>query len=210
MTRLLLLSLLVTLLSACSGGTELKQDTGAAADRGAPDAIHQPDTSPTTDTAPKTDATSTPDIAAKPDSVAKPDASKKPDAKVSPDGPAAACSGVKCVLQNDCCFCKARKSGTTMPVCPQTNCKQPTCGGIMLKKPALYCFKGHCLVTDEQTKCATDADCRRVNNCCDCLALPKGALDPPCAVKSCFVPDCTAKGMATAQARCVAGVCKLQ
>lgn len=115
----------------------------------------------------------------------------------------------KCALQNDCCHCKARKAGTTQPVCPTTTCKQPTCGGLLIKQPLLYCKGGHCLLTDGATKCSSDSDCRLVNNCCDCLALPLKALDPPCAITSCFVPTCQGMGMPTAKARCLGGLCKL-
>lgn len=208
--------ILLFVLARCAGESGVNPDTGSAADRSSADNTPGPDAKqPTPDVKkPNPDAKQpTPDVKQPtPDAKPKPDSKvPKPDSKApKPDGPSGACGGVKCVLQNDCCFCKGRKTGTTVPVCPSTTCKQPTCGGIMIKSPLTYCINGRCLVTDGPTTCTSDSDCRLVNNCCDCLALPTKALNPPCAVTSCFVPSCTAFGLNAYKPRCVSGVCKLQ
>lgn len=149
------------------------------------------------------------DLPAKPDVNPPKDTSPPADQAVV-DAWAGACVGVTCTIQDNCCDCKARKGGTTVPVCPITTCKQNTCGAVQIKKATPYCLKGRCLLYDAGTACTTDTDCQKVDNCCDCLALPKGSGPPPCALTNCFVNTCTGWGLTAAKALCDSGVCKLK
>ncbi len=209
--------LLAALATACSDDTTGKLDTGPGKDQ-APAADQSPavdrgpgwDSGVNPDKAPPADQAPAADKAPPADKGPKPDkAPPKPDSAPKPDAWAASCGGVKCTLLNDCCTCRAYNPGTTVPVCPVTNCKQPTCGALAIKNPGTYCLKGQCIVGDRGTACSADSDCKRVDNCCDCIAIPKGASAPNCPIKSCFVPTCTGKGLSTAKARCVSGYCRL-
>ncbi len=194
---------LLFLVISCSDD-ELKPDSAAAqdlsADQSAPDKGGQPDTA-------------TADKAGQPDKTKKPDQAKQPDLgqtdTTSHDVLKPACAGVKCVLKDDCCICRGFKSGSTVPVCPTTTCKQNTCGALLLKKPSTYCLKGRCLVADYGTPCTADSQCKRVDTCCDCISIPSKAISPSCPIKSCFVNTCTSYGLGTAKARCVNGFCVL-
>jgi len=56
-------------------------------------------------------------------------------------------------------------------------------------------------------ECTQDADCKVVNDCCNCLGIPANDPAPPCPIQNCFVPTCTAMGNSNAVAKCVAGQC---
>ena len=92
---------------------------------------------------------------------------------------------------------------------------QPGAGCPRGEQPALsfvpaLSVKGHCLVAATGTACVNDTDCQRVDNCCDFLALPKTAMPPACAIKSCFVNTCTGWGLSSAKAMCISGVCRMR
>ncbi len=118
-----------------------------------------------------------------------------------------ACSGVTCRLVNDCCTCHASRAITAPPPCPQT-CLQPTCQGWGLSNPSSYCVGGQCLVTGDH-QCTSDGDCRKVDECCFCLAWPRDRQPPSC-VGDCNQGRCTAAGLQSARPRCRAGRCVLQ
>lgn len=54
-----------------------------------------------------------------------------------------------------------------------------------------------------------DKDCQKIDNCCDCLALPTSVAAPTCNMGPCFVNTCVGQGLATAAVQCVGGTCKL-
>jgi hypothetical protein len=55
--------------------------------------------------------------------------------------------------------------------------------------------------------CHQDEDCRLVDDCCSCLAVPNGQVGPGCDPrKSCLMTACTQYG-GVERARCVAGRC---
>jgi len=195
-------------------------DKGSAGplDNGAPPDRAARDSKPAVDKKVKPDGKATQDLKAKPDTSPPKDKGTPPpkdkgtppDKAAKVDAWAASCPGVTCKIQDDCCVCKSRKGGITWPACPITTCKQNTCGSVYIKKPAPYCLKGHCLLTDTGTACKIDSDCKLVNNCCDCLALPKGSGPPPCKITTCLVPTCQGKGLTAAKPRCLGGVCYLR
>ena len=219
-------TLLIVLVVGCSddatsGDASVKADKAGLQDKSVKDGKVVPDSKPSLDSQPSLDSNTQADAKPKPDIQTSSDLKVIPDNKVAMDKTvpkdqsvvdawAGACVGVKCTIQDDCCVCKARKGGTTVPVCPITTCKQNTCGSVYIKKPTPYCLKGHCLLSEAGTACKTDADCTRVDNCCDCLALPKGAGPPPCAIKTCIVNTCSGYGLTAAQPRCISGVCVLR
>jgi hypothetical protein len=189
---------LVLLALSCSDEDVLKKDSGAAPDQSADLAA--------SDTGGQVDTTVA-DKAGQPDQLTKTDTGQ-PEAS-APDATTAACAGVKCTLQDDCCICRAFNAGTTVPVCPTTACKQNTCGALLIKKPVTYCLKGRCLVGDHGSACAIDSDCKRVDTCCDCMAISNNVTSPSCPIKSCLVGTCTSYGLGAAKARCISGFCAL-
>lgn len=205
------------LFGACSDDSNGTPDGATTADRGATDM--SPDRgsgldAKRADLAPADSANANPDQhAPTPDqSAPTPDQSAPtPDRRVpTPDGPGApGCSGVQCVLVNDCCDCTAYdQAGPAPPPC-NIKCKQSICSMIGLTQPQSYCESGRCLITGGPGTCKTDSDCAKINTCCDCLALPKGAAAPPCKITSCFVPHCTAIGLSKHTPRCVKGQCRM-
>ena len=56
--------------------------------------------------------------------------------------------------------------------------------------------------------CATDADCRVVDDCCTCAALAPGETTPTC-VNDCFASACVSRSIPASAALCVAGQCVL-
>lgn len=55
-------------------------------------------------------------------------------------------------------------------------------------------------------ECATDDDCRIVNDCCTCAALPKSVKVPECSAV-CVQSACPARGLGQAKTACVANRC---
>lgn len=55
-------------------------------------------------------------------------------------------------------------------------------------------------------ECATDDDCRVVNDCCTCAALPKSVKIPECSAL-CIQSACQARGLNSAKVSCVANRC---
>jgi hypothetical protein len=129
------------------------------------------------------------------------------DQKAGPDLAPDPCAGISCGLLNDCCDCYAT-NGPPPGQCKML-CKQNTCDALGIKPQVTYCVGGHCLVTAGATSCNADTDCQRVDNCCDCLALPKAASAPDCQ-KLCLINTCVSRGLATAKVRCILGECRLQ
>lgn len=136
----------------------------------------------------------------------------KPDAQPpKPDGgpPPGGCFDDKdCKVFNDCCDCEAIPVKVNKPNCKKL-CVISTCQSLGFKLPEAYCAGGRCLITDRGTSCKTDKDCKQVDNCCDCLALPVGVSAPVCNINSCFVSTCTALGLTKLQPRCANGTCRL-
>jgi len=120
-----------------------------------------------------------------------------------------ACVNVPCGAANDCCTCGAGRTDYDgfPPPCP-AKCKQPTCDAWKVLGPTAYCLKGRCLLMDNKRGCSGDADCELLNDCCSCMALPKGHAVPAC-LADCFAAHCTAIGLAGAKARCIGGLCRL-
>lgn len=56
------------------------------------------------------------------------------------------------------------------------------------------------------SECDTDQDCQIVNDCCTCAALPKSDAKPSCSAV-CVQSACQARGLAAANAQCVANRC---
>lgn len=132
---------------------------------------------------------------------------KQVDATVDP-----ACAGVSCGLVNDCCQCQAYDNSVPPPMPPCTAiCDAPMCEALGIAGPQPYCFRGRCFLTAQQGTCNSDADCQLVNDCCNCLALPRAAAQSVAAtcLADCFVGQCTGLGLAGVSARCVAGTCRL-
>ena len=57
--------------------------------------------------------------------------------------------------------------------------------------------------------CTTADDCKLVNNCCDCLAIPKSQKDPACGMQTCFAPACEPLGIEPKDVTCFGGACTL-
>jgi hypothetical protein len=132
---------------------------------------------------------------------------KAQDQKVSPDLVPDPCAGITCGLLNDCCDCYAT-NGPPPGICKMM-CKQNMCDALGIKPQVTYCIAGYCVVTAGATSCTADTDCQRIDNCCDCLALPNAASAPDCK-KLCLISTCVSRGLATAKAHCVLGECRLQ
>ena len=58
-----------------------------------------------------------------------------------------------------------------------------------------------------QPECTRNADCKLIDDCCTCEALPSGDSAPACAISTCFASACTRFSVATAS--CIAGHCVL-
>jgi len=117
------------------------------------------------------------------------------------------CATVKCALQNDCCDCAAL--GGSVPPCSITTCKVSTCTALNVQQPIAACLKGHCLVeSDAPASCTADKDCKLVNDCCTCTALPATSTAPACA-KMCLISTCVSWGLPAATAHCLGGKCRL-
>ena len=204
----------------CSDDTQAAdaavKDRGAGADQAVGKDQASPDSAAPPD-GPAGEGVSQPDLPPAPDAdkhmqdkAIPADKGATPDKAAQVDAWASSCPGVTCKVQDDCCHCKSRNGGITWPTCAITTCKQNTCGAVYIKQPTPYCLKGHCLLTDRGTACKTDSDCYLVNNCCDCLALPKGAGPPPCVIKTCLVSTCQGLSLTAAKPSCVSGVCMLK
>jgi hypothetical protein len=232
--RLVIATLVLFSLSACSddlvavGDAAVKKDSqakdGAAKDAPSQDSALKPDGPQVKPDGPqvKPDGPQVkPDgPVVKPDGpVVKPDGPVvKPDGPVvTPDigpkpdkgGPTTGCTSDKgCKVFNDCCDCEAIPVSSNKPICKKF-CLINTCESLGLKQPEASCVGGRCVITDRGTACTSDKDCKKVDNCCDCLALPTTVTTPFCGIKSCFVSTCTGLGLSKYNARCVQGVCRL-
>ena len=133
-----------------------------------------------------------------------------PDAGVvQPDAAVGCDADQDCKVVSDCCSCKGIYQWEQPASCPVA-CAAPKCDNWGLSWHRAYCVGGRCKVTAQAGSCATDADCIKINDCCNCLALPKTVSGPPtCPLANCYVPTCSVEGLATTAARCVAGVCRL-
>jgi hypothetical protein len=116
------------------------------------------------------------------------------------------CAGIQCAVQNDCCACWSLPVGEPPTTCT-SSCKQPMCDGQGLHNPQAYCLNGRCLLAFSPG-CTRDEDCLKGNDCCGCYALARSQPFPACAA-DCFTDACTARGLGSALAACVGGVCKL-
>lgn len=131
------------------------------------------------------------------------------DKPTSGDLPADPCAKVTCSLKNDCCDCEAFSANVSPPPCVDTSCKQPTCGALGIQQPIPSCLKGHCLVlSDAPASCSSDKECKVVDDCCTCTALPLAAQAPACQ-KMCLIDTCPSWGLGAATARCLGGLCRL-
>jgi hypothetical protein len=57
-------------------------------------------------------------------------------------------------------------------------------------------------------ECKNDADCQIVNDCCNCIAIPKSEQPPSCGISTCLVASCTPLGNPS-KAHCIAGRCSM-
>jgi hypothetical protein len=123
-----------------------------------------------------------------------------------------ACEGVSCGMINDCCQCRPYDlAKPPKPIDCAAICDAPMCQAWGITKPHPYCLAGKCFFTDGVGTCASDADCKLVNDCCQCLALPTAAaklFESQCAA-DCFQPTCAGLGLGSVKARCKAGTCRL-
>ena len=110
-----------------------------------------------------------------------------------------------CKVFQDCCTCKAVPLGQNPGICKRA-CKQDTCDA-WFNTPGAYCVGGKCKVGEAAVKsCSVKGDCRLVNDCCTCLAVPAKLSLPTCGIKSCFVSTCVGQGLSRATADCVKGI----
>jgi hypothetical protein len=55
-------------------------------------------------------------------------------------------------------------------------------------------------------ECQSAADCKLINDCCNCMAVPSGAPVPACSLV-CVQSQCAAKQLPTGSVACIAGRC---
>jgi hypothetical protein len=132
--------------------------------------------------------------------------SKLADRAVTPDQSDPSCKGVTCTLINDCCDCTTT-SGTPW-TCGISNCKVDTCTSVGITQPSTRCLNGHCPLESDKTGCIDDKECKKLDDCCTCGAVPVTASAPACA-KLCTIDTCTSWGLSKLVARCAKGVCRL-
>lgn len=63
--------------------------------------------------------------------------------------------------------------------------------------------------TGVQAYCKTDDDCQVIDNCCACMAMPKGVPVPGCPVPECYASACDSLGVPSSNPHCIAGHCTL-
>lgn len=149
------------------------------------------------------------------DAPARPDGNKldvtpRDQAVSKPDGGGTVCSAdTDCKVFEDCCDCTAVFAWVSRPICKKM-CFVTTCTALGFTKPTAYCAGGRCLLTEGGgASCVTDSDCQKVDNCCDCLALPTSVTAPTCNMGPCFVTTCVGQGLSNAAVKCLSGTCKL-
>jgi hypothetical protein len=198
-----ILAVAVSLITACSddGGTVIPDTStpdSAVADM-------------TTGDGPAADGPTTPDSTPVPDGDQKPDKSPPDQGPPLPDGPKTQCYSDKdCKVAEDCCSCNAVYAWENSPMCKMA-CNDKACKTKKaLTQPEAYCLtaKGKCFLGDAAA-CSTDADCKLVNDCCSCMAVPVSVTPPNCTT-NCLVDSCTGFGLQGATAVCKSGKCRLQ
>jgi hypothetical protein len=180
-------------------GTDLPRRDGPV-DGPVSDKAALPDKKPPVDLKP---ADLKPPVDLKPAVDQPPPDQKQPDQAV----PQACLADTDCVLYNTCCECQPRlKSAKPPPVCP-SGCVQLICEALGLPKPTAICHQGKCILADD-TVCATNLDCKKIDDCCICGAVHKSILYPKCQLY-CPWNMCHYDGMTYYKPACVAGVCRL-
>ena len=160
----------------------------------------------------KTDAANANDDATRPDLLQQRDAPPPDQRPPQPDGPppvgTVCTSDSDCKVFTDCCTCTAIHVTETRGSCKKT-CVINTCQSWGIANPVAYCVGGRCKVAAKQvTPCGGDASCQRIDNCCNCLALPTGLKPPPCGT-TCPLSKCPSEGLSKAQPGCLGGICRL-
>lgn len=61
----------------------------------------------------------------------------------------------------------------------------------------------------DEPECERHDECKVVDDCCSCMAIPVGKDPPLCTMPECFAPSCTVHGVDNLDALCVAGRCTL-
>jgi hypothetical protein len=155
----------------------------------------------------------TPDSTPVPDGDQKPDKSPPPpdQGPPPPDGPKTQCYSDKdCKVFEDCCSCQAVFTWENMPSCKMACTHKACTTKKALTQPEAYCLtaKGKCFLGDSAA-CSTDADCKLVNDCCSCMAVPVSVTPPNCPM-TCLVDSCTSVGLQGATAVCLSGKCRLK
>ena len=219
MTRALVIIIPITItaaamplsLAGCSDDPAGAPDA-AAADAATFEAGEGPVTNPVTD------GPLSPDSALPADSAPAADSAPVGDGPLPLDGapaqdsaPGKQCTSDKdCKVFEDCCDCRPILAWQNPGICKKA-CKVKACQAeYFLTKPEAYCVAGKCWLGEGAALCKADGDCALLNDCCNCMAVPKGAKTYSCPITSCFVPTCTAKGFASAKAGCVSSRCRLR
>ena len=108
----------------------------------------------------------------------------------------------------DCCDCRAEYIWVTSPICKMACTVKACTPEAGIKLPKAYCLKGQCLLAESAVGCTADKDCKKVDDCCYCMAVPTSTTPETCP-NMCFINTCTGIGLANATPQCVGGTCRL-
>lgn len=133
------------------------------------------------------------------------DAAKAPDATL----PTLCAVDNDCRAFEDCCTCRTHFAWETPASCKMA-CAVTKCKEIGIDPKAAYCVQGRCKLTVDAPSCTTSADCRRIDDCCNCLALPNSVKGPTCPTGiNCLINTCAAHSLSGYKAACISGQCRL-
>lgn len=108
---------------------------------------------------------------------------------VAEPGPSVCQVDADCHVVGDCCMgCVAKHVDDSLPECTGACVADPCDTEYPAGVPGARCDQGTCVIED--TSCDAPTDCKVVSDCClGCVALPVGAVTPPCDAQ-CIVDPC--------------------